>query len=376
MRTRRTVLAGAFLSLLLPGMSSARAGWKQRDLEGVWTTRSLTTLQRRAEFKSLVITEKEAAAFEQRTAALRERADREVVDTESAPPSTEDIGGGFGTEWLERSDRLGRIRGEVRTSWITEPADGQIPYTASALREIEQALRAQEDFSGPEVRNYEERCLINTNASPPTLSSPYGSYVQIVLTAQHVVILHEMNHDSRIVPLGERKHMPPQMRPWLGDSVGWWEGDTLVVRTVNFHPGERLRWKGSYSLLYTPQTEVLERYTRIGANEILYAFEVSDPFAYSQAWRAEVLMTRAPTQILEFACHEGNYGLPNILAGAREEERSGMAAVQRQPEVRTIHALQSHSALRGTVLTGTLPTGRPCSVGPLCAGRRTSASRR
>jgi len=136
-----------------------------------------------------------------------------------------------------------------------------------------------------------------------------------------VVILHEMNHDARIVRLGELKHGPPQMRPWLGDSVGWWEGDTLVVETVNFNPGERVRWKGSYSLLYTTQTKVTERYTRIAANEILYAFEVSDPVAYSQTWRAEVLKTRAPTQIFEFACHEGNYALGNILSGARSEER-------------------------------------------------------
>jgi hypothetical protein len=132
-----------------------------------------------------------------------------------------------------------------------------------------------------------------------------------------------MNHDARIVRLNDRKHLPAYMRPWMGDSVGWWEGDTLVVETTNFNPGESLRPYFNNSILLSPQAKVTERFTRVSPTQILYRFEVDDPATYSQVWKAEMPLNAARGPVYEYACHEGNYALPGILAGARKADHDG-----------------------------------------------------
>jgi hypothetical protein len=134
------------------------------------------------------------------------------------------------------------------------------------------------------------------------------------------MILVEMNHDARIVRL-DAPHLPEQVRPWLGDSIGWWEGDTLVVETTNFHPGQSFRAAIKHQIYMTRDAVVTERFTPVGEDELTYAFEVDDPGAYRHVWRGEMALRRTPGPIYEYACHEGNYALPGILAGARLAEK-------------------------------------------------------
>jgi hypothetical protein len=151
----------------------------------------------------------------------------------------------------------------------------------------------------------------------------YNNHYQIVQTPEHVVILVEMNHDARVIPIG-RGHRSDAIRPWMGDSIGWWEGETLVVETVNMHPQESLRTNTGITFYISPDARITERFTRVADGEILYEFSVDDPKIFSRVWRAEMVMTRAEGPVYEYACHEGNYSLPGILAGARADERRGV----------------------------------------------------
>ena len=156
----------------------------------------------------------------------------------------------------------------------------------------------------------------------------YNNNYQIVQSKDSVAILVEMNHDARIVRLvgrdpADHKHLPAFMRPWMGDSIGWYEGGTLVVETTNFNPGESLRPYFDNSILLSPNAKVIERFSRVSATQILYEFSVDDPATYSQVWRAEMALNATQGPVYEYACHEGNYALPGILAGARKAERDG-----------------------------------------------------
>jgi hypothetical protein len=148
----------------------------------------------------------------------------------------------------------------------------------------------------------------------------YNNHYQIVQSPGHVMILVEMNHDVRTIRLGGQP-LPPQIRPWLGDSIGHWEGGTLVVRTTQFHPQQNLRAAIKHQVYMDKDTVVEERFTRISEGEILYQFTVSDDSIYTQPWRGEQTLRRTDAQIYEYACHEGNYAMPNILSGARQEEQ-------------------------------------------------------
>lgn len=168
-------------------------------------------------------------------------------------------------------------------------------------------------------------------AGPPFNNTGSNSLLQIVQTRDNVVIVAEMVHDARIVRLEDRRHIPAAVKPWMGDSVGRWEGDTLVVETTNFHPGERWHWNDGSYLLIAETARITERFTRTGPNEILYRFEVVDPTSYTQAWRGEMLLRATAGPMYEYACHEGNHALANILGGARAEEkaRAGTSAPTR-----------------------------------------------
>jgi hypothetical protein len=218
------------------------------------------------------------------------------------------------TEWLEDM-HFARMNGRLRTSWIISPADGRLPYSAEGRRRV--TARATSDdtnFDDPERRTVLERCLLGA-AGPPIANLPAAANIQIVQTAAEVVILSEVNHDARIIRLGGR-HPPPSVRPWMGDSIGRWEGQTLVVETTNLHPG------GVYRLgfLLSGGAKVVERFTRVSPTQIRYEFSVDDPELYSQVWHGEMPLVRSQAPTYEYACHEGNYALPGILAGARHEE--------------------------------------------------------
>jgi hypothetical protein len=149
--------------------------------------------------------------------------------------------------------------------------------------------------------------------------------VGIVQTRDHVVLVGESNHDARIVRLGDRRHPPAAVTAWMGDSVGWWEGETLVVETTNLSPRDRWRWNEGDWIPLTPGARFVERFARTGPNSLLYSFEVDDPGAYARTWRGEIPFHPQAGAMLEYACHEGNYSLANILAGARREEAAAEA---------------------------------------------------
>ena len=294
------------------------------DLQGTWTIRSLTRLVRPDELAGSP-TAAQIAAFEAKTRAKYAAYDAPTAP--DAPPPA--AGSGLGnSEWLETGSGLARIGGQVRTSWIVLPADGKPPFNEAGRKAVKAADdRDDHNFDGPETRPTGERCLlaVGSNAGPPLANSNYNNLVQIVQTRDHVVILMEMNHDARIIRLvarpADRRHAPAQITPWMGDSIGWWERGTLVVETTNFNPGEKDRFNQSGRYLISGHAKVTERFTRAGPGEILYAFEVDDPDNYTQTWKGEIPLTATPERIYEYACHEGNYSLSNILAGARVAEQ-------------------------------------------------------
>lgn len=337
MRTKTSgTIIGALASLavlMMAGGGAAqdhrapRNAFGQPDLSGVWTNASLTALIRRPPFKTLSIPEAEARAFEAARARARD-AQNLPSDPNAAAPTAGGDPGGYNAFWTDAGAQLGRIRGEPRTSWIVDPADGQLPFTPEGRRIFETELRrVRTSFDGPEARPLPERCILGfgSTSGPPMLNVLYNNNYQIVQTPDHVAIVVEMNHDARIIRLADKRRPPAHVRQWMGDSVGRWEGDTLVVETTGFNPGEQLRPYFDNSIYISADAKVTERFTRVSPTQILYGFEVDDPKIYSRVWKAEMPLNRTEGPIHEYACHEGNYSLPGILGGARRAEAEGRA---------------------------------------------------
>lgn len=305
------------------------------DLQGVWTNASLTRLTRPAGSAGPGVDEataKRMAAANPQVRGLA--ADAAPSDPNAGAPKPGDPGG-YNGFWLDPGSTLGRVRGEYRTSWIVDPADGQLPLSAEGRRRVAEAqayARRAESPAGPEDLQPWDRCLISSRGSggPGMLNNVYNSNYQIVQTPGAVAIEVEMVHDLRIVPLfrdraaAQAGHGPAVVKRWLGDSTGWWEGDTLVVETVDVNP-EQGR---AGPVFLTPKGRVEERFTRVSPTEIAYAFTVEDPVYYSRPWRAEMSLTAMAHPIYEYACHEGNYAISGILRGARAAEatKGGAAA--------------------------------------------------
>jgi hypothetical protein len=297
----------------------------QPDLQGTWTNASLTTLERPAFFKGLVVPEAAARAYESRRAQQMAAGNRPTDPKEGAPPVASDPGG-YNVGWIDPGTTMGRINGEVRTSWLIDPADGKLPYSAAGKKTFEAALhKARTTFDGPEARPLGERCILGfgSSAGPPMLNVLYNNNYQIVQSPDSVAIVVEMNHDVRTIRLNAKGHLPPAIRPWMGDSIGRWEGETLVVETTNFNPGESLRPYFGATVYLSKDARVTERFTRVSPTQILYEFAVDDPAVFTQVWRAQMPLNAAKGPVYEYACHEGNYALPDILKGARQAEREG-----------------------------------------------------
>ncbi|MCW8196743.1 hypothetical protein F6455_18275 [Proteobacteria bacterium 005FR1] len=292
------------------------------DLQGIWTNVSLTTLTRRPFFDSLTITPEEAQRLAARQAARAEE-DLKPTDPNAPPPEKGNNVGGYNNFWTDGGETLAMIDGQYRTSWIVDPADGQLPYSEAGRKRFEsEQNEARNNYDGPEIRPMPERCIIGfgSTGGPPMMNVLYNNNYQIVQTADTVAILVEMNHDARIIRMKDQ-HRPESMPQWLGDSVGHWDGDTLVIETRNFNPGESLRLYFDQSFYISPEAVVTERLTRIADDEMFYEFIVDDPEIYTQPWRGEMIFKATEGPIYEYACHEGNYALPNILGGARAEEK-------------------------------------------------------
>ena len=290
----------------------------QPDLQGIWSNASLTPFERPKELAGKeFFTEEEAAEFGRRVL------DQSNRDRRGATPE-EDVGGAYNEAFFDRGTK---VASNLRTSIVVDPADGRVPPLTPEAREAATARAAAqqrlperpEDFALP------VRCIIWPTAGPPMVPSGYNNNYQIFQTRDYVAIDIEMIHDVRIIPLDGRPHISSGIRQWMGDSIGHWEGDTLVVETTNLNPGQRFTADIRHRIYVAPDSKVTERFTRVSANDILYEFKVEQPTAYTQTWRGEIPMRATKGPMYEYACHEGNYALADILAGARAQEHGRVA---------------------------------------------------
>ena len=284
------------------GWSPPRTAWGAPDLQGVWDYRTMTPLQRPREFAGqAVFTDEEAAAFQART--LEEQADYDRSPSVHAK------------WWLDYGKEL---TADKRTSLIVDPPDGRIPPLTEAARE-RSAARGQRRRAHPadaaEYRSLSERCL---SFGVPRLPGAYNNNYQILQTPDHVAIVSEMIHDIRIVPLDGRPERASDLSQWRGTARGRWEGDTLVVESANYMPEGAFRGA-------TEALRLVERFTRVGPDTIHYEITAHDAGTWASPWTLMFPMTKTDQPMFEYACHEGNYGLANILGNARAEERVGGA---------------------------------------------------
>ena len=278
------------------------------NLQGVWNFSTATPMERPVELAGKeTLTAEEAAEWEQQLAIRREAFEPEAGD---AQPLEARVGYSLRI-WFEWGDSLA----ERRTSLVVNPPNGRIPAVrpeVEARRELTRILRGRHAY-GPEDRGISERCLLGFNSGPPMTPSAYNNNVQLFQTADHIVILNEMVHNARIVPLDGRSHLPSQLRQWVGDSRASWDDETLVVETRNFL-GETSLGGSSANM------HLVERFTRVSADELLYEFTITDPTSWSGPWTAQVQMNRTEEPMYEYACHEGNYSMASSLLGARAME--------------------------------------------------------
>jgi hypothetical protein len=297
--------------------SPPRTADGQIDLEGVWDFSTITPLERPGSLgEKQTFTDEEAATFEQEE---NRRQNRDLIDPKKG--SAQYLPGSvipYNEFWYERGNR---IVGSRRTSLIVDPPDGRIPrLTPEAQQRLDaQAAVARDEQLGrvradsPESRSLADRCILGFNAGPPLTPGAYNNYVQITQAPGIVTLSVEMVHDVRLIAVDGRPHLPSGIRQYKGDSRGRWEGRTLVIETTNFL--RETSFRGSSANLH-----LVERLTRVDADTLLYEFTVSDPKTWTRPWTAAIPMKRVDVPIYEYACHEGNYALRNILSGARAQD--------------------------------------------------------
>jgi hypothetical protein len=308
------------------GDAVPRTPWGDPDLQGVWDYWTFTPLERPKELADkAVLTDEEAA---QLAARLREQA----IAGDARRPRAGDPGAYSQEAWTDRA----RAKVLNQTSIIVDPPDGRIPPMTAQAQQAEEAHRAagghpvriRTDGVGddnPEDRGLSERCLLGFSTGPPLQPGGYNNNVQIVQTPGYVMLLLEMNHDARIIPMDGRPHLPGSFRMWLGDSRGRWDGNTLVVETTNFTPKvasfSARRGAGGYEFGSGENLRLVERFTRVDAKTLQYEFTVNDPSTFTRPFTGRLPMNWNDQHIYEYACHEGNYGLLNILRAGRIEEQ-------------------------------------------------------
>jgi hypothetical protein len=289
------------------------------DLQGIWTSATLTRLERPDQFGNrLVLTDAEAFAIE--------NAEQQYVQNAAKPSDLSkeqskcgvnlEFGCGYNNFWIDRGSKVIEIDGQKRSSLLIDPPDGKLPpLTDKRRQELAKQRTGRGRYDGPETLTLAERCLLafGSSSGPPMLPVLYNNHYQIVQTKDAVLIQVEMVHDARIVRMGG-KHGSAAVKKWMGDSIGRWDGDTLVVETTNFN--EQQSFRGS-----TPTMKVTERFTRTGPETILYRFTVDDPAAFAKPFTGEMPFYLTNEPIYEYACHEGNYALPGILAGGRVNDK-------------------------------------------------------
>jgi hypothetical protein len=295
-----------------------RTSWGDPDLQGRWSNATLTPFQRPAELgdKAFFTPEEARAYVEQRIEA--NDADATIGD--------EGAVGSYNNAWFDRGNT---IVPTLRTSLIVDPENGRIPpFTAEAQRQHEEnlAYSTMHPADTPEDRFLTERCIVFGGGAAPLLPEPYNNNYYIVQTPDYVTIMAEINHEVRIIPLDGSEHFPDRVEQWVGDSRGHWEGDTLVVETTNQKANRFFYGVQMLNSVVSDEFSVVERFTRTAPDQIRYQATVSDPAVFTAPWTVEVFMHPQEGQLVEYACHEGNYGLPGLLSAAREDERRAAEA--------------------------------------------------
>ena len=319
------------------------------DLQGNWTNETQTPLERMGA-QGGTLTDEQAQKIEDRAKFVEEYGDKASDPNRAAPPKGGEAGklappgersfieqiaeaaggavGGYNGFWLDPGLNVIRIDGVARSSIIIDPPNGRLPGLTDAgkkrMAEINARARKHGEFDHPEMRPLADRCLLSfgSNAGPPMLPNYfYNNNYTIVQTPDHIMIMAEMVHDVRIIRMNAKAHVNARNQPWLGDSIGRWEGDTLVVETTNIHPMQReqtaILWayRGASENL-----KVTERFTRTGPDTILYRFTMEDPTVFTAPFTGELPYTKIDEMVYEYACHEGNYAMTNILSGERKRE--------------------------------------------------------
>ena len=307
-----------------------RTAYDRPDLQGVWDFRTITPLQRpAAQGDKAVLTAGEAAQIEAQWAGLKffDRAAREgeVI--------------AYNDFWLDLGTT---VVGTRRTSLIVDPPDGRlpplVPDVPRQVASLDADLPGERPVGyraggigadGPEDRGVGVRCILGFNSGPPIMPSGYNNNMQLFQTPDHVVVLTEMVHDARVIPLDGRAHLPAHVQQWNGDSRGHWDGDTLVVETTNF-TGKTASFNDSITTATgTGETlHLTERFTRVDAETLLYEYTVEDPTSFTRPFTVAQPMRKNPAQMFEYACHEGNYGMTNMLTGARVQEQAAEGAAR------------------------------------------------
>ena len=299
---------GALLTATAIGQSAPRTSWGDPDLQGVFTFATITPLERPDDMGEF-LTDEEARGFEETTARAR-------VDRPPPPGST----GSYNRFWVDYGTRIVDTN---RASLITD-ASGKLPPLTPRTAERQAARQAAgpQEPSKPEDMSVGDRCILGFNSGPPFLPSAYNNTVQLFQTPDYVVIFNEMVHHARIVPLDGRPHLPQEVRQWLGDSRGWWDNDTLVVETTNFHSSRQLGFSWEYTNVGADETtaRLVERFTRVDADTVAYEFTLDDPVTWTKPWSATFPLIEIDEGLFEYACHEGNYALVNMLRAARQKD--------------------------------------------------------
>ena len=333
------LIAGvALMPMLAAAQATDAAGprtpWGHPDLQGTWDYRTLTPLERPAELgDKAFLTEEEAATLEQETLARNEFLLNRASETTSASDQVDRRADGtpgfYNNFWLDRGTTAIATR---RTSLVVDPADGRLPALTEPARRranspeaarIEGVRRGRLPAASYEDLDAGDRCIQHAKAGPPLSTGGYNNNMMLFQTPDHVVILAEQNYDARIIPLDGRPHVSPRLRQWMGDSRAYWEGDTLVVETVHFN--------GKHDQIGRPllssgeNLSLVERFTLMDDENLMYEYTVRDPSIWTRSWTAQHPMKRNPDLMFEFACHEGNYGMHGIMAGSRVQEAEAAA---------------------------------------------------
>ena len=324
MSHRSVASAIALVAILMPAAAVAqdaevpRTAWGAPDLQGVWDFRTLTPFERPSALgEKDVLTNEERAEFE-------ERRNAEIAGRDDQVPA--DIVGNYNQFWFDAGATVVETN---RTSLVVDPRDGRLPALTGAAenklmarRKAREGVTRHQPTPGGWVEDlgggmFAVRCILGFNSGHPMTPAGYNQNVQVLQTEDHVVLLNEMVHSSRVVQLDGRHHIEPGIRQWMGDSRGYWDGNTLVVETTNFLRETSFRNGATDANLH-----LTERFTRVSPSTLMYEVTVNDPTAWTQPWTYQVPMQKSEQPLYEYACHEGNYGLYNILAGARQKEEA------------------------------------------------------